>query len=154
MQLFKARKAAEREVEEALAEAGVRIDEARDFIARRQPGLAHAFHRSPHRAGCTAADLIHEVGVRRAPLKTAARTLLAMWRSRFGDGRNGDAHGNGHGDGNGNGNGRRLGDIARAAAQKAAVAPRPVPTPATVDERREDGPKLPAGFRTLPMAAR
>jgi len=60
MQLFKARQAAQREVEQALSSAGLTMDDLRRRVPS-GPGLGHAFHRSPHRAGCTTADLVHEV---------------------------------------------------------------------------------------------
>ena len=61
MQLFKARKAAALELERALAAEGL-SQSAFEQRARTDPRYAHALHRSPHRAGCTAADLAHEMG--------------------------------------------------------------------------------------------
>jgi hypothetical protein len=36
------------------------MEDVQRRLARR-PRLAHALHRSPHRAGCTTADLVHEL---------------------------------------------------------------------------------------------
>ncbi len=63
MQLFKARQVAQREVAQALAECALSEEEFQAYLSR-HPELAHAFHKSPHRAGCTAADLVYEVGAR------------------------------------------------------------------------------------------
>jgi len=139
MQLFKAKKAAEREVEEGLADAGLRtLDEARAHALAY--GLAHAFHRSPHRAGCTAADLVHEVGARRHPLRTAGRTLLGFWNAWRGTG---------------DGHAPKLAEVAREAAAKAPAPAPVVATRAPHDDRAaEDRPKLPSGFRPLPLVPR
>lgn len=61
MQLFKARKAAEKELEEALAQHGLSKEEFEEkaLVDHR---FRSALHRSPHEAGCTAADLAHEMG--------------------------------------------------------------------------------------------
>src|SRR5690606_27369265 len=67
MQLFKAKQLAQKEVDKALADVGMTIEEVRAYLAK-HPALAHAFHRAPHRAGCTAADLVYEVGARRSKL--------------------------------------------------------------------------------------
>jgi predicted nucleotide-binding protein (sugar kinase/HSP70/actin superfamily) len=67
MQLFKAKQLAKKEVETALTQAGMTMEEVQAFLVK-HPKLNHAFHRSPHVYGSTAADLIHEVGVlRNAP---------------------------------------------------------------------------------------
>src|SRR5262249_61954679 len=63
MQLFKAKQIAQREVDKALADVGMTIEEVRAYLAK-HPQLASPFHRAPHRAGCTAADLIYDVGAR------------------------------------------------------------------------------------------
>jgi len=64
MQLFKAKQLAQREVDQALSEAGLTMDEVRAYIAK-HPKLGSALHRSPHRYGCTAADLVAEVAAHR-----------------------------------------------------------------------------------------
>ena len=63
MQLFKARKKAGREVQEALQHHGITMPEVQEWL-RQHPRRASASHRSPHRAGCVSADLVHEVGQR------------------------------------------------------------------------------------------
>jgi predicted nucleotide-binding protein (sugar kinase/HSP70/actin superfamily) len=61
MQLFKARQVAQQEVRETMEAYGLTEELVREVLER-HPHLNHSFHYSPHRAGCTAADLIHEVG--------------------------------------------------------------------------------------------
>ena len=73
MQLFKAKQVAQREVDKALADVGMTMDEVRAYLAK-HPELAHPFHKSPHKAGSTAADLIYEVGAR--------KNKLAYWKGR------------------------------------------------------------------------
>ncbi len=60
MQLFKARQVAQKEVEGALSACGLTQEAIDTFIAK-NPEFAHPLHRSPHMAGCTAADLVYEV---------------------------------------------------------------------------------------------
>jgi len=78
MQLFKARQQAQKEVETALADAGMTMEEVQAFLAKR-PSLARAAHRSPHRAGCTTADLVREVADRRTPVRTLARKVATRF---------------------------------------------------------------------------
>ena len=73
MQLFKAKQQAQREVDEALKETGQTIEEVRAWLAK-HPRFAHAFHKAPHKAGSTTADLIYEVGAR--------RKTLSFWKNR------------------------------------------------------------------------
>jgi predicted nucleotide-binding protein (sugar kinase/HSP70/actin superfamily) len=73
MQLFKAKQVAQREVDKALADVGMTMDQVRAYLAK-HPDLAHPFHKSPHKAGSTAADLIYEVGAR--------RNKLSYWKNR------------------------------------------------------------------------
>ncbi|MBL4633693.1 MAG: hypothetical protein JKY56_07465 [Kofleriaceae bacterium] len=61
MQLFKAKQLAKKEVEQALTEANMTMEEVQAFLVK-NPKLNHAFHRSPHVYSCTTADLVHEVG--------------------------------------------------------------------------------------------
>jgi len=78
MQLFKAKQQAQKEVDKALADVGMTIDEVRKYLEN-HPSMTSAFHRAPHRAGCTAADLVYEVGARKhrlAHLKTSLIGLL------------------------------------------------------------------------------
>ena len=64
MQLFKAKQQAQKEVDKALADVGMTIDEVRGYLAK-HPAMMSPFHRAPHKAGCTAADLVYEVGARK-----------------------------------------------------------------------------------------
>ncbi len=81
MQLFKARQHAQREVEQALAEEGLTWEEVRATLAR-HPRLSRALHKSPHRKGCTSADLVHEVAARRRPVRSALRRARARLRGQ------------------------------------------------------------------------
>jgi DNA-binding transcriptional MerR regulator len=76
MQLFKAKQLAQKEVDKALADVGMTIEEVRDYLAK-HPSMASAFHRSPHKAGCTAADLVYEVGARKHRFTHAKERLVA-----------------------------------------------------------------------------
>jgi predicted nucleotide-binding protein (sugar kinase/HSP70/actin superfamily) len=78
MQLFKAKQLAQKEVDHALAEAGMTMDEVKAYLTK-HPKLNHAFHRSPHFYGSTAADLVREVGMR----KNRLATLRAKLRGAF-----------------------------------------------------------------------
>lgn len=72
MYMFKARQAAQKELDQALAKHGVTLEAVRDAVAR-DPRLRSALHRSPHCAAHTAADLVNEV----------APVLLGKPRARF-----------------------------------------------------------------------
>jgi predicted nucleotide-binding protein (sugar kinase/HSP70/actin superfamily) len=61
MQLFKAKQLAQKEVDTALNEAGMTMEDVKAFLVK-HPKMNHAFHKSPHVYGCTAADLVHEIG--------------------------------------------------------------------------------------------
>jgi len=74
MQLFKAKQAAEKEVEQTLSQNGLNRELVRAYVERRA-NLRHALHRSPHHAGCTAADLVHEVARRRRPIRAFLRSI-------------------------------------------------------------------------------
>ncbi len=77
MQLFKAKQQALREVETALSETGQTMEEVKAWLAK-HPKYNSAFHKSPHRAGSTAADLIYEVGERRKGVRFYAERLIEM----------------------------------------------------------------------------
>jgi DNA-binding transcriptional MerR regulator len=76
MQLFKAKQLAQKEVDKALADVGMTIEEVRKYLDK-HPSLASAFHRAPHMAGCTAADLVYEVGARKNRLRYLKDTVIA-----------------------------------------------------------------------------
>jgi hypothetical protein len=74
MQLFKAKQVAGREVEQALSDVGMTMDEVRAYLAK-HPELTHAFHKSPHKSGSTTADLVYEVGAR--------KNKLTFWKNQL-----------------------------------------------------------------------
>ncbi len=61
MVLHKARQVAQQEVATACAENGTNLEQVQGIL-RRHPWLGRALHRAPHGAGCTAADVVSEVG--------------------------------------------------------------------------------------------
>jgi len=76
MQLFKAKQAAKREVARALEQCGIDAQQLQQRLQRRRR-LQNALHHSPHRVGCTAADLAYEVGAptrRRSAMDAACRS--------------------------------------------------------------------------------
>ena len=81
MQLFKAKQHAAREVQRQLDEAGLTMEEVQAYL-KRFPRLNRPFHRSPHVAGCTTADLVAEVAGRKNRLKSIRSKLsgLINWR--------------------------------------------------------------------------
>jgi predicted nucleotide-binding protein (sugar kinase/HSP70/actin superfamily) len=74
MQLFKAKQQAQKEVDKALADVNMTIDEVRAYL-RKHPAMMSPFHRSPHKAGCTAADLVYDVGAR--------KNRLSFWKDQL-----------------------------------------------------------------------
>lgn len=136
MQLFKAKQAAQREVDQALAEAGMTMDEVRAYVAK-HPELRKALHRSPHKYGCTTADLVREVGMRKRRIKAARdRVAARLRRMRAG------------------GDERTLGAIAKIAAAKArrARASAVVRDPQAAGERAA-APPIPEGRTPLRVLA-
>ena len=136
MQLFKAKQIAQREVDTALADVGMTIEEVRAYLAK-HPRLASAFHRSPHRAGCTAADLIYDVGARAKGLR--------YWKDRLVNAitkREDKEHDVVH---------QRVLDIARRAAAKTNKKKSAVVTTAPEVDPSEDQtrPPVPAGRKSL-----
>jgi len=141
MQLFKARKSAEKERDRALAAAGLTLDEVKRELAKR-PALASSLHRSPHVYGCSAADLVAEVAEARRPRLDRARDLVLGTARRFLSGRKGDAH-------HGKPTSERLAEMARRAAKRTEEEAR---------KKREEAPEalhaapLPKSLKKLPMA--
>jgi len=134
MQLFKAKQLAQKEVDKALADVGMTIEEVRAYLDK-HPSLAHAFHRAPHRAGCTAADLIYEVGAR--------KRRLAFLRDRVVNtvtGRSDREHAEAH---------KKVLDIARKAAAKANKKRSVVTVAPEVDPDDQAAPPIPAGRKSL-----
>ena len=76
MQLFKAKQQAQKEVDKALADVGMTMDEVRAYL-HKHPTMMSPFHRAPHKAGCTAADLVYEVGARKQRLSFLKDRVIA-----------------------------------------------------------------------------
>src|SRR6185369_11355908 len=81
MQLFKAKQQAQKEVDKALADVGMTIEEVRAYLGK-HPSMMSPFHRSPHKAGCTAADLVYEVGARKNRLSFLKERVIARVTSK------------------------------------------------------------------------
>lgn len=81
MQLFKAKQAAQHEVDRALEETGQTMEQVQAYLAK-HPRLAHSFHRSPHAAGCTAADLVHEVAAHGSRLQRFTKRVTGIFTQR------------------------------------------------------------------------
>jgi predicted nucleotide-binding protein (sugar kinase/HSP70/actin superfamily) len=137
MQLFKAKQQAQKEVDKALADVGMTIDEVRAYLTS-HPSMTSPFHRAPHKAGCTAADLVYEVGARKRRLAFLKDRVIAQVT-----GKAEKAHADAH---------EKLLEIARNAAARTrkknsivSVAPE-VDATATEDAAR---PPVPAGRKSL-----
>jgi predicted nucleotide-binding protein (sugar kinase/HSP70/actin superfamily) len=135
MQLFKAKQLAQREVDQALAEVGMTMDEVRAYL-KKHPSLASAFHRAPHRAGCTTADLVYEVGARKNRLRYLKEQVVATVTGKAKKEHH-DAH-------------VKLLDIARKAAAKTMRKKSVVTVAPEVDPDENGGrPAVPAGRKSL-----
>jgi DNA-binding transcriptional MerR regulator len=144
MQLFQAKQLAEREVVQALADVGMTIDEVRAYL-KKHPALSRAFHRAPHEAGCTTADLVYEVGARRrGKLRRLRDRVVTIATKKESQARSEAAHEN-------------LLDVARRAAARVAkktsavsnTRPDLVTTAPEVDPDNAGRPPVPAGRKTL-----
>jgi predicted nucleotide-binding protein (sugar kinase/HSP70/actin superfamily) len=135
MQLFKAKQLAQKEVDKALADVGTTMDEVRAYLAK-HPQLTRAFHRAPHQAGCTTADLVYEVGARRHKLAYAkAQVVNALTGKADKD------HAKAH---------EHLLAVARKAAEKTRKRKSAVVTTAPeVDAEDVAAPPVPAGRKSL-----
>jgi predicted nucleotide-binding protein (sugar kinase/HSP70/actin superfamily) len=135
MQLFKSKQLAQKEVDKALADVGMTMDEVRAYLEK-HPSLAHAFHRAPHRAGSTTADLVYEVGARANRLRYAKDRLVARLT-----GKDKKAHADAH---------ASLLAIARKAAEKTRKKKSVVTVAPEVDPEEDGGrPPVPAGRKSL-----
>jgi predicted nucleotide-binding protein (sugar kinase/HSP70/actin superfamily) len=74
MYLFKARQAAQEELDRALAETGLSMERVREFM-KQNPRYASPLYRAPHRASTTTADLVREIAT--VIDKSAAERVLA-----------------------------------------------------------------------------
>jgi len=134
MQLFKAKQLAQKEVDKALADVGMTIEEVRAFLVK-NPKMGHAFHRAPHMAGCTAADLIYEVGARKSRLSYFRNKVVNTVTGRA-DKEHAKAH-------------DKLLAIARNAAAKANKKNSIVSVAPEVDPEDQAAPPIPAGRKSL-----
>ncbi|MBX3158241.1 MAG: 2-hydroxyglutaryl-CoA dehydratase [Deltaproteobacteria bacterium] len=134
MQLFKAKQLAQKEVDKALADVGMTMDEVRAYLDK-HPSLTSAFHRSPHRAGCTAADLVYEVGARKSRLAYFKNKLVNAVTGRE-DKEHAVAHEN-------------LLAIAKKAAEKTRKKRSVVSVAPDVDPDDQAAPPIPAGRKSL-----
>jgi predicted nucleotide-binding protein (sugar kinase/HSP70/actin superfamily) len=137
MQLFKAKQQAQKEVDKALADVGMTMDEVRAYLAK-HPAMMSAFHRAPHKAGCTAADLVYEVGARKNRFSYLKERVIAQVTGKA-ERSHAEAH-------------DRLLQIARSAAAKtrkknSIVSVAPELDPATADDAAR--PPVPAGRKSL-----
>jgi DNA-binding transcriptional MerR regulator len=134
MQLFKAKQLAQKEVDKALADVGMTIEEVRAYLAK-HPSLSHAFHRAPHMAGCTTADLVYEVGARKRRLSFLRDKVVGAVTGKV-DREHAEAH-------------RKLLDVARKAAAKANKKRSIVTVAPEVDPDDQAAPPIPAGRKSL-----
>src|SRR5215475_6857380 len=137
MQLFKAKQLAQKEVDKALADVGMTMDEVRAYL-KKHPKLASAFHRAPHKAGSTTADLVYEVGARKNRLRYLKERVVAQVTGKA-ERSHAEAH-------------DRLLQIARNAAAKtrkknSIVSVAPELDPAAGDDAAR--PPVPAGRKSL-----
>ncbi|MFT3700651.1 MAG: 2-hydroxyglutaryl-CoA dehydratase [Kofleriaceae bacterium] len=134
MQLFKAKQLAQKEVDKALADVGMTMDEVRAYLAKHKE-LNSAFHRSPHMAGSTTADLVYEVGARKNKLQYLKNKVVNAVT-----GADEKAHAEAHG---------KLLDIARKAAAKTRKKTSVVSVAPEVDPDDQAAPPIPAGRKSL-----
>ncbi len=136
MQLFKAKQHAAKEVEKALADTGMTMDEVRAWLVK-HPKFNSAFHKAPHHAGCSTADLVYEVAARKGTLKYLKnRVVEAVTR------KDAKAEHEMH---------ERLLAVARKAAEKVRSKKSVVQVaPEAIEGVTEDGrPAVPAGRKSL-----
>jgi len=137
MQLFKAKQLAQKEVDKALADVGMTMEEVRAYVEK-HPEMSSPFHRSPHMAGCTAADLIYEIG--------AKKNRLTYWKNKainLVTNRDAKLHDIAH---------EKVLDVARRAAARTNKKRSVVSVaPELTDEQIEDAgrPAIPAGRKSL-----
>ena len=133
MQLFKAKQLAQKEVHRALEQVSMTMEEVQAYL-RKHPRLSHSFHRSPHAAGCTTADLVYEVAKRKSRFRSLKnRALDFVKRSSKSLDRD------------------HLTTIAKIAAAKASKAAAARAMTQESDARPESAPPIPAGRKPLPV---
>ncbi len=129
MQLFKAKQLAAKEVARALEETGQTMEDVQAYLAK-HPKMTSAFHRSPHKLGCTTADLVYEVGARRRRLGRIKESVVGMVRRRSAA----------------RAARENLLRVARVAAAKASARGTVVPE---TEQRAEGMPEIPEGRKSL-----
>ncbi len=134
MQLFKAKQQAQKEVDKALVDVGMTIEEVRKYLDK-HPSMMSPFHRSPHMAGCTAADLVYEVGARKNRLSFLKSKVVSMVRGTE-EKKHEEAH-------------VRLLQIARNAAARTRKKNSIVTVAPEVDPDDVAAPPIPAGRKSL-----
>ena len=134
MQLFKAKQLAQKEVDKALADVGMTIEEVRAYLEK-HPSMNSAFHRAPHMAGCTTADLIYEVGAKRKRLSYLKSQVVNAVT-----GKDAKEHALAH---------KKLLDIARRAAARTNKKTSVVSVAPEVDPEDQAAPPIPAGRKSL-----
>jgi predicted nucleotide-binding protein (sugar kinase/HSP70/actin superfamily) len=134
MQLFKAKQQAQKELDKALLDVGMTIEEVRTYLDK-HPSMMSPFHRSPHMAGCTAADLVYEVGARKNRLSFLKSKVVSLVR-----GTKEKSHEEAH---------VKLLQIARNAAAKTRKKNSIVTVAPEVDPEDVAAPPIPAGRKSL-----
>jgi DNA-binding transcriptional MerR regulator len=134
MQLFKAKQLAQKEVDKALADVGMTIEEVRAYL-HKHPSMMHPFHRSPHMAGCTAADLVYEVGARKNRFQYLKNKVVAAVTGKT-EKQHEEAH-------------VKLLAIAKNAAAKTRKKNSVVSVAPEVDPDDQAAPPIPAGRKSL-----
>jgi predicted nucleotide-binding protein (sugar kinase/HSP70/actin superfamily) len=134
MQLFKAKQLAQKEVDKALADVGMTIEEVRAYLDK-HPSMKSAFHRAPHKAGCTSADLIYEVGEKKNRLSYLKGKVMNVLT-----GKKAKEHEEAH---------VKLLQIARNAAAKTNKKKSVVTVAPEIDPEDQAAPPIPAGRKSL-----
>jgi predicted nucleotide-binding protein (sugar kinase/HSP70/actin superfamily) len=134
MQLFKAKQLAQKEVDKALADVGMTMDEVRAYLAK-HPEMTSAFHRAPHVVGCTTADLVYEVGAKKKRMSYLKQRVVGAVT-----GKAAKDHETAH---------RNLIDIAKKAAEKTRRKKSVVTVAPEVDPDDQAHPPVPAGRKSL-----
>ncbi|HEY0251889.1 MAG TPA: 2-hydroxyglutaryl-CoA dehydratase, partial [Kofleriaceae bacterium] len=134
MQLFKAKQLAQRELDKALSDVGMTIEEVRKYLEK-HPSMMSPFHRSPHMAGCTAADLVYEVGAKKNRLSYLKNKVVNFVKGTA-EKKHEEAH-------------VKLLAIARNAAAKTRKKNSVVSVAPEVDPEDQAAPPIPAGRKSL-----
>ncbi|MEO6771646.1 MAG: 2-hydroxyglutaryl-CoA dehydratase [Kofleriaceae bacterium] len=134
MQLFKAKQLAQKELDKALADVGMTIEEVRAYL-HKHPSMMHPFHRSPHMAGCTSADLVYEVGARKHRFQFLKSKVVAAVTGKA-DKQHEEAH-------------VKLLAVAKSAAAKTRKKNSVVSIAPEVDPDDQASPPIPAGRKSL-----